>query len=104
MHFQCEDLRGSSVHTLQLQQKTEGFEQSMHCTLFQNKYGPVGLVHVDAHSDTSEHMYGERVAHGTPFRRAVEEGLLDCNRVVQIGLRGSAYTANDYGWAHKQVC
>ncbi|XP_076825486.1 agmatinase, mitochondrial-like [Clavelina lepadiformis] len=62
------------------------------------KYGPVGLVHVDAHGDVSDTMLGEKIAHGTPFRRAVEEGLLDCKRVVQIGLRGSSYKvdAHDY--------
>lgn len=54
-----------------------------------NRHGPVGLIHVDAHADINEHMFGEAIAHGTPFRRAVEEGLLDTERVVQIGLRGS---------------
>ena len=38
------------------------------------KYGPVGLVHVDAHADINESMFGEPIAHGTPFRRAVEDG------------------------------
>uniref|UniRef100_A0A8C6U5D2 Agmatine ureohydrolase (agmatinase) n=1 Tax=Neogobius melanostomus TaxID=47308 RepID=A0A8C6U5D2_9GOBI len=55
------------------------------------KYGPVGLVHVDAH-----------IGHGTPFRRCVEEGLLDCRRVVQIGLRGSGYSADSYEWSRSQ--
>ncbi|NXT29004.1 SPEB protein, partial [Syrrhaptes paradoxus] len=55
------------------------------------KHGPLGLVHVDAHSDTTDTTLGERISHGTPFRRCVEEGLLDCGRVVQIGIRGSAY-------------
>jgi len=67
-----------------------------------DQYGPVGLVHVDAHSDTSDSMFGEKVTHGTPFRRAVEEGLLDCKRVVQIGLRGSGYTGKDYKWPEEQ--
>ncbi len=67
------------------------------------KHGPVGLVHIDAHSDTSDSMYDEKIAHGTPFRRAVEEGLLDCDRVIQIGLRGSGYTPSDYKWAREQV-
>ena len=67
------------------------------------RHGPVGLVHIDAHSDTSDSMYGEKIAHGTPFRRAVEDGLLDCERVIQIGLRGGGYTPNDYDWARKQV-
>nr|VUD33861.1 Agmatinase [Raoultella sp. NCTC 9187] len=49
------------------------------------KHGPVGLIHVDAHTDTNDEMFGEKIAHGTTFRRAVEEGLLDLKRVVQIG-------------------
>ena len=67
------------------------------------KHGPVGLIHIDAHSDTSDTMFGEKIAHGTPFRRAVEEGLLDCNRVIQIGLRGSGYAPDDHEWAREQV-
>lgn len=66
------------------------------------KHGPVGLVHVDAHADINDHMFGERIAHGTPFRRAVEEGLLDCDRVVQIGLRGSGYSAEEFDWSRDQ--
>ena len=60
------------------------------------KHGPVGLVHVDAHTDTNDHMFGEKIAHGTTFRRAVEEGLLDCRRVVQIGQRAQGYTSADF--------
>ena len=48
-------------------------------------------------------MLGEKVAHGTPFRRAVEEGLLDCKRVIQIGLRGSGYAVDDYKFQLDQV-
>ena len=66
------------------------------------KHGPVGLVHVDAHSDINDEMFGEKIAHGTPFRRAVEEGLLDCKRVWQIGLRGTGYAADDFDWSRKQ--
>jgi guanidinobutyrase len=66
------------------------------------KYGPVGLVHVDAHADINDEMFGERIAHGTPFRRAVEEGLLDCHRVAQIGLRGTGYAADDFDWPRQQ--
>ncbi len=65
-------------------------------------HGPVGLVHVDAHTDINDTMFGEAVAHGTPFRRAVEEGLLDCNRVVQIGVRGTGYAADDFDWSRRQ--
>ncbi|QNK73901.1 agmatinase [Variovorax sp. PAMC28562] len=66
------------------------------------KYGPIGVVHVDAHADVNDTMGGEKIAHGTPFRRAVEEGLLDCDRVVQIGLRGTGYHADDFDWCRKQ--
>ena len=66
------------------------------------KYGPVGVVHIDAHADVNEHMFGEAIAHGTPFRRAVEEGLLDCQRVVQIGLRGTGYSVDEYEWGKQQ--
>ncbi len=66
------------------------------------RHGPVGLVHVDAHTDINDVMFGERVAHGTPFRRAVEEGLLDCARVVQIGVRGTGYAADDFDWSRQQ--
>jgi guanidinobutyrase len=65
-------------------------------------HGPVGLVHVDAHTDINDTMFGERIAHGTPFRRAVEEGLLDPTRVVQIGVRGTGYEADDFDWSRRQ--
>jgi guanidinobutyrase len=66
------------------------------------KHGPVGLVHVDAHTDTNEDMFGEKIAHGTTFRRAVEEGLLDCKRVVQIGQRAQGYSSGDFQWGVDQ--
>ena len=66
------------------------------------KYGPVGLVHVDAHADANDDMFGEPIAHGTPLRRAVEEGLLDCQRVVQIGLRSTGYGPDDFDWPRQQ--
>jgi len=66
------------------------------------EHGPVGLVHVDAHTDINDTMFGEKIAHGTPFRRAVEEGLLDGDRVVQIGVRGTGYAADDFDWSREQ--
>lgn len=66
------------------------------------KYGKVGLVHIDAHADVNDHMFGEKIAHGTTFRRAVEEDLLDCDRVVQIGLRAQGYSADDFNWSRRQ--
>lgn len=61
---------------------------------------PVGMVHIDAHCDTGDDYMGSRFHHGAPFRRAVEEGLLDPHRVIQIGIRG---TVNDPEmWAFSQ--
>ena len=61
---------------------------------------PLGMVHFDAHSDTTDSYFGgEKYTHGTPFRRAVEEGLLDPSRVVQIGIRGSLFHRDDMDFA-----
>lgn len=60
------------------------------------KHGPVALVHVDAHADVNDEMFGERETHGTVFRRAYEEGLIVPYKVFQIGLRGTGYTADDF--------
>lgn len=57
---------------------------------------PVGMIHFDAHTDLfNEYFGGTRYTHGTPFRRAIEEGLLDPKRVVQIGIRGTQYDDED---------
>ena len=67
------------------------------------KERPVGMVHFDAHSDTVDTYFGGlKYTHGTPFRRAIEEGLLDPKRVVQIGIRGSTYSADERDWPLKQ--
>lgn len=66
------------------------------------KHGPVALVHVDAHADINDHMFGEKIAHGTIFRRALEEGLVDGNKMVQIGLRATGYSAEDFDWSRNQ--
>jgi len=66
------------------------------------KHGPLAVVHVDAHADINDTMFGEKIAHGTPFRRAVEEGLIDGHRVFQIGLRGSGYGSDDFDWSRAQ--
>ena len=62
-------------------------------------HGQVGLVHVDAHSDVNDRMFGEAVTHGTPIRRSIEAELVDPKRLVQIGVRGTGYTAEDFDWA-----
>ena len=59
------------------------------------RYGPLALVHFDAHLDTWDSYFGQRYAHGTPFRRAWEEGLLRRDRSVHVGLRGPLYAETD---------
>ncbi len=70
------------------------------------KHGPLALVHVDAHADVNDDMFGERETHGTVFRRAFEEGLIKPNKTFQIGLRGTGYAATDFtearGWGFRQ--
>ncbi|MCO6390144.1 agmatinase [Aliihoeflea aestuarii] len=64
---------------------------------------PVGLIHFDAHSDTNDTYFGDNpFTHGTPFRRGIEEGLIDPKRFVQIGIRGSIYDAGEHDWALAQ--
>ena len=61
---------------------------------------PIGMMHFDAHSDTNDTYFGgNRFTHGTPFRRAIEEGVLDPKRVVQIGIRGSIYDPAEHDFA-----
>lgn len=71
------------------------------------RHGAVGLIQIDAHQDLQDEMLGEKVAHGTPFRRALEEDLVDPEHFVQIGLRGSMYESDIHEqirWAEEQVC
>lgn len=65
------------------------------------KHGPVALIHVDAHADINDTMFGEKVAHGCPFRRAFEDGCLQNDKVFQIGLRGTGYSPDDFDWGRK---
>jgi agmatinase len=60
------------------------------------RHGPLALVQLDAHADTWDEYFGQRYFHGTTFRRAAEEGLLDPGASVQAGIRGSVYGADDY--------
>jgi agmatinase len=59
-------------------------------------HGPLALVQFDSHPDTWDAYFGEKHTHGTPFRRAVEEGLLDTSRSIQVGMRGSIYDRGDW--------
>ena len=58
------------------------------------------MVHIDAHCDTGDDYLGSRFHHGAPFRRAVEEGLLDPKRVIQIGIRGTTNDPDMWGFSH----
>ncbi|MBC57576.1 MAG: agmatinase [Confluentimicrobium sp.] len=64
------------------------------------KSAPLGMIHFDSHTDLfKDYFGGTQYTHGTPFRRAVEEGLLDPKRVVQIGIRGTTYDSEDRDFA-----
>lgn len=64
-------------------------------------YGPLSLVHFDAHGDTWDEYWGKKYTHGTPFRRAYEEGIIDPSHSIQIGLRGTVYHPDDMDEAGK---
>lgn len=64
---------------------------------------PVGMIHFDSHTDLFDSYFGGfKYTHGTPFRRAIEEGLLDPKRMIQIGIRGTAYNSEDIEWGEAQ--
>ena len=62
---------------------------------------PLAVVHFDAHSDVLDVIYGTKVNNGTPFRRAVEENLIDPKRTIQIGIRGSKFAADDWDYCEE---
>jgi agmatinase len=62
------------------------------------RHGPLGLVQIDAHIDTWDEYFGGKYFHGTPFRRAIEEGLLAPERFVQVGIRGPTYGEDDFAF------
>ncbi len=67
------------------------------------KKQPLGMVHFDAHTDTWDRYFGDsKYTHGTPFRRAIEEGLLDPKRTIQIGIRGALYSDSEDTWGQEQ--
>ena len=64
-------------------------------------HGPVALIHMDAHSDTGDLYFGKKYNHGTPFRRAIEEGLLVPEASTQFGIRGTLYSRDDLAAAER---
>jgi agmatinase len=65
------------------------------------KHGPVSLIQFDAHNDLWDEYFGSKYSHGTPFRRAFEEGLLEDGGVLQVGLRGQVYGEDDFDFARE---
>lgn len=64
-------------------------------------HGPVALIQLDAHSDTWDQYWGMKYSHGTPVRRAIEEHLLDEAHILQVGLRGQLYSAEDMDYSNE---
>ncbi len=62
------------------------------------RHGRLGVVHFDAHPDTWDEYFGSKFFHGTPFRRAVEEGLIEPRRMLQVGIRGPLYGPEDFAF------
>ncbi|HEY2995974.1 MAG TPA: agmatinase [Methylomirabilota bacterium] len=60
------------------------------------RHGPLAVVHFDAHPDTWDEYFGSKLFHGTPFRRAIEENLIDPKRFIQVGIRGPLYGSEDF--------
>lgn len=119
-HLQCADIGDVAINTFDLKKSVDIITAAYDGILSQGavpltmggdhtltwpilrairkKHGPVALIHVDAHADINDTMFGEKVAHGCPFRRAWEDGLLQNDKVFQIGLRGTGYGPDDFDW------
>lgn len=74
-----------------------------HLRAIAKKYGPVSLVQFDAHGDTQDEYFGRKYSHGTMFRRAVEEGIVNANESIQIGIRGTYYTDTEMKMAEEDL-
>jgi len=123
-HIQVADIGDVPINTFNLQKSVQIIEDYYDAVLAHNavpftlggdhtivlpivramakKHGPVAVIHVDAHADVNDHMFGESIAHGTPFRRMVEEGLVVPDKVMQIGLRATGYADDDFDWSRNQ--
>jgi len=92
------------VHAAGVRPVTAGGDHSITYPIFRAiaSDGPIGMVHVDAHTDTWGEFYGSKFTHGSPFRLAVEDGLLDARRTIQIGIRGGQNTMEgiEYSQSH----
>jgi guanidinopropionase len=66
------------------------------------RHPALSVIHFDSHSDTWDEYFGSKYSHGTPFRRAIEEGLIDPTRMLQVGLRGQVYGDEDFDFARSK--
>jgi len=90
------------VHAAGVVPVSVGGDHSVTLPIFRGiaKDRPVGMVHFDAHCDTGDDYLGSKFHHGAPFRRAVEEGLLDPKRTIQIGIRGGVNDLDIWKFSH----
>src|ERR1700734_1930465 len=82
------------VHAAGVRPVTAGGDHSITYPIFRAlaATAPIGMIHIDAHTDTWGEFFGSKFTHGAPFRLAVEAGLLDPRRTIQIGIRGGQNT------------
>ena len=99
---EIEDFYGN-VHAAKIIPLSVGGDHSISLPILRAiaKDGPIGMIHIDAHCDTGDDYLGSRFHHGAPFRRAVEEGLVDPKRVIQIGIRGSLNHPDMWSFSHE---
>lgn len=90
------------VHAAGVAPVSAGGDHSITLPIFRAIAGrrPLGMVHFDAHCDTGDDYLGSRFHHGAPFRRAVEEGMLDPRRTIQIGIRGAVNDRAIWQFSH----
>lgn len=74
-----------------------------HLRAMAKKHGPVAMIHFDSHADINDTVFGMKHNHGTPFRRAHEEGLINPAHVIQVGMRGSLYDPNEHKIAEQEL-
>jgi guanidinopropionase len=92
----------AQVHAAGVVPVSAGGDHSITLPIFRAiaRHRPVGMVHFDAHCDTGDDYLGSKFHHGAPFRRAVEEGLLDPKRTIQIGIRGGINDRKIWAFSH----
>jgi guanidinopropionase len=92
----------AAIHAAGVVPVSAGGDHSVTLPIFRAiaKERPVGMVHFDAHCDTGDDYLGSKFHHGAPFRRAVEEGLLDPKRTIQIGIRGGINDKDIWRFSH----